>query len=426
MTGGANSVVGDPAFVNPAADDYRLTAASAAINRGADVGVYTDFEGDVRPQGGGFDIGYDETAYTTDVAIVKTVAPAVVVPGGAITYTLSFSNTGTGLLSNVTISDTIPLSVTISGVTSSTFGSGVLITQTSGGPLPSVGGAFAWTVNKLAVGESGVITLTGTITASPAISLAGQIITNTAIITAAGDLTAGNNSSSAAPNRLCGPGTYLDTNNQCQPASSGEYVPDFGYTSALLCDLGYYQPNSGASSCQPAPVNTYVAVQGAAAPSPCPVGTYNPYEGSTSSTACSDLAAALTVRKTVDNPTPDFGAVITFTVAVSNSSSLSLTNASLTDSLPAGLTFVDGSASLTPPDGGATLAGDRRQPARPGRRVDHHRRRRGHGDLPGHGSCGHTKHSFDQYGGAEQQPDERALHRQREHQPGQWPLLRYA
>ena len=173
-----------------------------------------------------------------EVGISKVVTPTLVTPGQAITYTLTVSNTGARYARNVVISDSIPVSVTISGVTSSTFGSGVFITQTSGGPLPSVGGDFAWTVNKLAVGESGVITLTGTITASPAISLAGQIITNTTIITAAGDLTAGNNSSSAAPNRLCGPGTYLDTANQCQPALPGKYVPDFGYTSALLCDLG--------------------------------------------------------------------------------------------------------------------------------------------------------------------------------------------
>ncbi len=197
VTGGANSVVGDPAFVNPAADDYRLTAASAAINRGADVGVYTDFEGDVRPQGSDFDIGYDETAFTTDVGIAKTVTPASVTPGGPITYTVRFSNTGTGLVSGIVVSDSVPVSVTITGVTSSTFGSGVLITQTSGSPLPSVGGDFAWTVNKLAVGESGVITLTGVAKASLA---ADAVITNTSTITAVGDSIAGNNLAAAVLN----------------------------------------------------------------------------------------------------------------------------------------------------------------------------------------------------------------------------------
>jgi hypothetical protein len=57
---GVNDMYGNPAFVNPANDDYHLTANSAAINRGVDVGVLTDIDGDVRPQGAGVDIGYDE------------------------------------------------------------------------------------------------------------------------------------------------------------------------------------------------------------------------------------------------------------------------------------------------------------------------------------------------------------------------------
>ena len=48
---------GDPAF---AADDYHLTAASAAIDRGVDAGVTTDIDGDIRPWGAGYDIGADE------------------------------------------------------------------------------------------------------------------------------------------------------------------------------------------------------------------------------------------------------------------------------------------------------------------------------------------------------------------------------
>lgn len=57
---GGHSFVGNPAFADPAHADYHLTAASAAINAGANVGVTTDFEGDPRPSGGGFDIGFDE------------------------------------------------------------------------------------------------------------------------------------------------------------------------------------------------------------------------------------------------------------------------------------------------------------------------------------------------------------------------------
>jgi fibronectin-binding autotransporter adhesin len=53
----SNDHSGDPAF---APDGYHLQAGSMAIDRGVSAGVTTDIDGDVRPQGGGFDIGADE------------------------------------------------------------------------------------------------------------------------------------------------------------------------------------------------------------------------------------------------------------------------------------------------------------------------------------------------------------------------------
>jgi hypothetical protein len=51
---------GDPRFANPANDNYHLRQGSAAVNNGGDFGINVDFEGDTRPQGVNFDIGYDE------------------------------------------------------------------------------------------------------------------------------------------------------------------------------------------------------------------------------------------------------------------------------------------------------------------------------------------------------------------------------
>mgnify|MGYP003381107939 CR=1 FL=1 len=59
-----------------------------------------------------------------DLAVVKAVTPASAAPGAAITYTLRFTNTGPGSARGVVIRDSIPVSVTISRVTSSTVGSG--------------------------------------------------------------------------------------------------------------------------------------------------------------------------------------------------------------------------------------------------------------------------------------------------------------
>ena len=83
--------------------------------------------------------------------------------GQPFTYTLAFSNAAGLSASNLSLTDTLPVSVTVTGV----FSSGVALTQTSGAPT------FAWAIQPLAVGQGGVITLTG------AVSGPG-VITNTA------------------------------------------------------------------------------------------------------------------------------------------------------------------------------------------------------------------------------------------------------
>lgn len=60
VSGGANNVSGDPHFIDPLQDNYHLGIDSAAINVGTDVGIGDDFDGDLRPLSGGFDIGFDE------------------------------------------------------------------------------------------------------------------------------------------------------------------------------------------------------------------------------------------------------------------------------------------------------------------------------------------------------------------------------
>jgi uncharacterized repeat protein (TIGR01451 family)/uncharacterized delta-60 repeat protein len=64
ITSGGHSFTGLAGFVDPAGGDYHLSPSSAAIDAGMDAGVAIDFEGDSRPQGGGFDIGFDESPYT--------------------------------------------------------------------------------------------------------------------------------------------------------------------------------------------------------------------------------------------------------------------------------------------------------------------------------------------------------------------------
>ena len=59
-SGGTHNVSADPKFVNAAQDNYHLSVGSAAIDKGVNLGITTDIDGDQRPYGNGFDIGYDE------------------------------------------------------------------------------------------------------------------------------------------------------------------------------------------------------------------------------------------------------------------------------------------------------------------------------------------------------------------------------
>jgi predicted outer membrane repeat protein len=66
ISGGGNNLNGDPLFADPAQFDYHITEGSAAIDAGTDAGVNTDFDGDTRPMGESFDIGFDEIMPPTD------------------------------------------------------------------------------------------------------------------------------------------------------------------------------------------------------------------------------------------------------------------------------------------------------------------------------------------------------------------------
>ena len=173
ITSGGNSLTGDPAFTNPFNDDYHLRPVSAAINRAQDVAIFTDFEGQLRPQGGGFDIGYDELRFLADLVLAKAVMPANAVPGAPVTYTLRFVNQGNLTATNVVLTDIVPSAIVDRNVSSSSS----LITDTAVQP------AFVWTVQDLFPGDRGLITITGLVspTLSDDISISNQATIATSV-----------------------------------------------------------------------------------------------------------------------------------------------------------------------------------------------------------------------------------------------------
>jgi len=97
---GTNAVVGDPAFVNIIDNDYHLLFNSAAIDRGTNTILTTDFEGDFRPQGPAPDLGADEF-----YALVVT--PTAVIIAGPTAGDVQESHIFTALVSP--ISATLPI-----------------------------------------------------------------------------------------------------------------------------------------------------------------------------------------------------------------------------------------------------------------------------------------------------------------------------
>ncbi len=78
----ANAYTGSAAFVNEPARDYRLTAASDAIDRGVNAGVSNDIDGDARPFGSAPDLGADEFVDLAQFKlhlplVMRSAAPAV-------------------------------------------------------------------------------------------------------------------------------------------------------------------------------------------------------------------------------------------------------------------------------------------------------------------------------------------------------------
>ena len=68
---GASSFTATAGFVDLAASNYHLAPGSAAIDAGTHAGTSFDFEGDPRPMGGTYDIGYDEFRPPTFLPLIR-------------------------------------------------------------------------------------------------------------------------------------------------------------------------------------------------------------------------------------------------------------------------------------------------------------------------------------------------------------------
>jgi uncharacterized repeat protein (TIGR01451 family) len=311
-----------------------------------------------------------------DLAVTKTDGVTTATPGGSVTYTITASNAGPSDAPGSSVSDTFPASLTC---TWTCVGAG-------GGTCTASGSGNIGDTANLPAGGSVTYTASCTISAS-----ATGTLSNTATVAAPGgvtDPTPGNNSATdsdtlAAQADLAitktdgvttatpgGSVTYTITASNSGPSDASGMVSDT-FPASLTCTwtcvgagggtcTASGSGNIGDTTNLPAGGSvTYTAsctISASAtgtlsntATVTAPGGVTDPTPGNNSATDSDTLSpqADLSVSKT-DSPDPvPVGTNLTYTITVTNAGPSDAAGASLTDSLPAGTTFV----SLASPGG---------------------------------------------------------------------------
>jgi len=317
------------------------------------------------PDSGNNSASVIETPQQADLTISKTVNNATPNVGDTITYTITVADNGPNNASNVHVSDALPagLSFVSANPSQGTYNSGTGI----------------WTVGSVT-------------TATPqTLQLLAQVVspnaqTNTASISHADqfDPNSGNNSASVSETPQQADLALTKTVNNTNP-NVGDTITftitlsDNGPNSATNVTVQDALPagltfvsatasqgsyNSSTGQWTVGSVNTAFArtlTLRAQVTSPNPVvntaaishaDQYDPNpNNNTASAPSSPQQADLVVVKTVNNPTPNVGDTITFTVTVSDSGPSNATNVTLQDLLPGGLSLVAANPSQGSYDG---------------------------------------------------------------------------
>jgi large repetitive protein len=303
------------------------------------------------------------TPRQADLAVTKTVSNATPNVGQNIIFTITVENLGPDNATGITVNDLLPAGLTY-----------VSHTVSQGLYIPGTGN---WFTLAIANGGTAALTITATVTVAALPS-----VVNTAVITAADqyDPVLVNNSSSVTVTPQRADLAVLKTVNN-PAANVGEDVtftitvtnngPNAA-TGVALSDLlpagltyvshtasqGIYTPGTGnwSTLAIPFPGNATLTITATvtAASLPSVVNTaaitaadqYDPTPGNNSSSVTvTPQRADLAVLKTVNNPAPNVGQNVTFTITVTNNGPNAATGVALSDLLPAGLTYVSHTAS---------------------------------------------------------------------------------
>jgi uncharacterized repeat protein (TIGR01451 family) len=310
---------------------------------------------------------------SADVSIVKS-APATITSGATISYTLLIANAGPSAANGATYSDAVPAAITGVAASCGTPAGGAVCA------VPAVAGnTVSGSVPTLPSGGSVTITITGT---AP---FGAQTLANSASVSVPPGTTdpdPGNNDDSttttvgnaadiavtktvdnAAPNVGDTVTFTISATNNGPDDATGVALTDslpfgFGFVSAAPSQGSYDDATglwtignlaNGASVTmlmsvtidEPGALVNTIAVS--ASDQPDPDTSNNNAGAAVNAGASADIA----VSKGVDNAVPNVGDSVTYTINATNNGPNDATGIEITDSLPAGVTFV----SATPSQG---------------------------------------------------------------------------
>ncbi len=223
---GGHSQQGDPRFADPAVDNYRIRASSIALDAAIDAGVTNDLDGNMRPQGAGFDVGAYESALL-DLVLTKS-APHFADLGEPLTYTLVVTNAGPAMATDVIVTDVLPANVNLISVSNNCVAGSMVVCAFGALPVGAVGSA------QIVVSPSVVGTLVNTAEATAQqLSAIGLPPTTASISTTIVEREATTTTVQSRPNpSVVGqPAVFTATVTAAQGTPTGEVTFRYGGTS---------------------------------------------------------------------------------------------------------------------------------------------------------------------------------------------------